>query len=468
MDPTPPCKRCAQLGRGLERLGEYLREKEARIQELERQLREKEARLETVEQRLQGFEKRAHRSVAPHRRRLEQRSQQPKPPGPPPGHPPAFRRLPTDAPIETVTAPELSACPHCLGPIQDVRELEQVIVDLPPITPIYTRVRFYSAHCPSCGRVHSTHPLQVSTATGAAGVHLGATAQALAVGLRHSHGLPTRRVCRILWEQFALPLTQGGLCQVLSRAARRLGDDYEAVRETIRKSKSAHGDETSWWLGGRMAWLWGLCTEEATLYHISRNRNTEVLERLLGERYEGVLVSDCLNVYDRYEAAAKSKCVAHHLRAIAEAKEQVGESRFLTQMARLLLAGMKLQKWAGRLPEEVYQRGAASLEARLTKLLAEEYPHREEERIAKRFRKRREAILTFVHRPEVAATNNLGERQLRPGVITRKLSCGNKTEAGARTWEVLATVAATCRQRGEEFVALVAKRLLLEWERAPG
>jgi hypothetical protein len=367
-----------------------------------------------------------------------------------------------------VTAPPLSACPHCLEPIKDVRELEQVIVDLPPITPIYTRVRFYSAHCPTCGRVHSTHPLQVSKATGAAGVHLGPAAQALAVGLRHSHGLTTRRVCQILAEQFGLPVTQGGLCQVLSRVASRLQDDYEAVRVAIRKSKSAHGDETSWWLGGRMAWLWGLCTEEATLYHISRTRSAEVLQWLLGERYEGVLVSDCLNVYDRYEAAEKSKCVAHHLRAIAEAKEQVGESRFLTQMARLLLAGMKLQKWAGRLPEAVYQRGASSLDERLTKLLSEEYPHREEERIAKRFRKRREAILTFVHQPEVAATNNLSERQLRPGVITRKLSCGNKTEAGARTWEVLATVAATCRQRGEDFVALVAKRLLLVGELAPG
>ncbi len=33
---------------------------------------------------------------------------------------------------------------------------------------------------------------------------------------------------------------------------------------------------------------------------------------------------------------------------------------------------------------------------------------------------------------------------------------GNLTEAGARVWEVVASLAATCRQRGESFLQLVA------------
>ena len=30
--------------------------------------------------------------------------------------------------------------------------------------------------------------------------------------------------------------------------------------------------------------------------------------------------------------------------------------------------------------------------------------------------------------------SNLAERQLRPAVIARKVSCGNKTPKGAQTW----------------------------------
>jgi len=104
----------------------------------------------------------------------------------------------------------------------------------------------------------------------------------------------------------------------------------------------------------------------------------------------------------------------------------------------LMQASLKLQQAHGWLPEPVYQRGVASLEKRLTKLLAPTYPQREEEKVAQRFRNQREPLFTFLHHPEVEATHNLAERQLRPAVIARKLSGGNATERGARTLEVLA------------------------------
>lgn len=56
------------------------------------------------------------------------------------------------------------------------------------------------------------------------------------------------------------------------------------------------------------------------------------------------------------------------------------------------------------------------------------------------------------------ATNNLAERQLRPAVIARKLSCGNKTKDGAATWQVLASLAATCRQTGSSFTDFLDPR----------
>lgn len=68
--------------------------------------------------------------------------------------------------------------------------------------------------------------------------------------------------------------------------------------------------------------------------------------------------------------------------------------------------------------------------------------------------KQRDHLFVFLDEPGVDPTNNLAERQLRPAVIRRKLSSGNKTRSGARTFEVLASVAATYRQRGEDFLQL--------------
>ena len=74
-----------------------------------------------------------------------------------------------------------------------------------------------------------------------------------------------------------------------------------------------------------------------------------------------------------------------------------------------------------------------------------------EESVANRLRKQQDHLFTFREHEAVEATNNLAERQLRPAVIARKLSCGNKTARGAHTWEILASLAATARQTRLQF-----------------
>ena len=59
--------------------------------------------------------------------------------------------------------------------------------------------------------------------------------------------------------------------------------------------------------------------------------------------------------------------------------------------------------------------------------------------------KQRDHLFTFLDHEDVDATNDLAESQLRPAVIARKISCGNKTPKGARTWQILASLAATLR-----------------------
>ena len=49
-------------------------------------------------------------------------------------------------------------------------------------------------------------------------------------------------------------------------------------------------------------------------------------------------------------------------------------------------------------------------------------------------------------------------------VIARKVSCGQKTPRGAAAWEILASLAATCAQRAEDFVEFLAPRLRLSPE----
>jgi transposase len=79
-----------------------------------------------------------------------------------------------------------------------------------------------------------------------------------------------------------------------------------------------------------------------------------------------------------------------------------------------------------------------------------------------RLYKQRDHLFTFLDHDGVDATNNLAERQLRPAVIARKISCGNKTQKGARTWQILASLAATCAQRATSFIAELARAAPLQ------
>ena len=59
-------------------------------------------------------------------------------------------------------------------------------------------------------------------------------------------------------------------------------------------------------------------------------------------------------------------------------------------------------------------------------------------------------------------TNNRAERSLRPAVISGKISCGNKTDRGRWTWQVLAGLAATCVQRGNDLIDYLTNHIPLE------
>ena len=115
-----------------------------------------------------------------------------------------------------------------------------------------------------------------------------------------------------------------------------------------------------------------------------------------------------------------------------------------------------------RLPETQFKECKAALEQTADRLLQPSRGDPVEEKVRNRLFKRRAHLFTFLDFECVDATNNLAERQLRPAVIARKLSCGNKTEKGAKSWQIITSLAATCEQKGKDFAEFVAKQMILQ------
>ena len=112
------------------------------------------------------------------------------------------------------------------------------------------------------------HPLQTSDALGCCGSQLGPDAQAAAVYLNKHAGLSHGKVAHLFRGLFDVPLTAGGVSQVILRAGRRCEPDYQAILARVRLSKWAVPDETGWRVGGLPGWLHVAVTADAIAFGI--------------------------------------------------------------------------------------------------------------------------------------------------------------------------------------------------------
>lgn len=416
-----------------------------------RQIDELRSEVERLKAELEQARRAGKRQAAPFSKGPPKAA--PRRPGRKAGHPPSHRPAPPPEQIDrTVEVPLPGDCPECHAPLADAPTTvhDQYQIDLPEPRPVITHFRIPVARCPACfRRVQGRHPEQTSDALGAAAVQYGPRLLGFAADLKHRLGVSYRKCSSVLLTLTGLVVASAALVRSGHRLRRLAMPSYDALVEAARRSEVQHVDETGWKIGGRSAWLWVFADEHATLYRIRWSRGHEVVVEVLGEDYPGVLVSDCFLAYDPLNFT-KSKCSAHLLKRCSEIEQSKsrGAVRFSRRVAALLRRAMALKRRRGSMSAHGYAVLRGKVHAELDRLLAGTYTDPDNARLAKLLRKHRGSVLGFLDHDGVDATNNLAEREVRPAVIARKLSAGNRTEAGAETHAVLASVLRTCCRQG--------------------
>jgi transposase len=387
----------------------------------------------------------------------------PKRPGRQPGHPPSHRPAPPSEQADrTVEDPLPTNCPECQAPLDDAPFTvhDQYQIDLPQPEPVITRYRVPMARCPACyRRVQRRHPEQTSDALGAAAVPFGPRLIGFAADLKHRLRISYRTRSSVLLTLTGLVVASEALVRIGHRLRRLAWPSYDRLIEAARRSAVQHIDETGWKIGGRSAWLWVFADEHATLHRIRRSRGHEVVVKVLGDDYWGILVSDCFLAYDPLNFQ-KGKCAAHLLKRCPEVEPS--KSRRAVRFSRRVAArrrAMALKPRRGTISDHGNAVLRGKVHAELDRLLAGTYTDPDNARLAKLMRKHRESVLWFLDHGCVDATNNLAEREGRPAVIARKLSAGNRTEAGAKAHAVLASVFRTYRRQGRDILDAVVTLL---------
>jgi hypothetical protein len=282
---------------------------------------------------------------------------------------------------------------------------------------------------------------------------IGSRALLTAAQLKHELGVPYRKTASVLKRLCGLSITPGALVQQMSALAGWLKPEYEAIQSALRQSSSVNVDETGWRLDGKSCWLWAFTNDSFTIYEVNASRGHQVVLQQLGENYAGTIISDFYTAYNPLPYR-QQKCLVHLLRELSKCAPGNTEeyATFHKKLTRLLRDSLRLKQHVSGLPQDVFDRRLKRMHQRLTILAQATYETPDCQRLAKRLSKHSHQLFTFLEQIDVESDNNRAERAIRPAVVTRKISGGNRSPKGTEALGIITSVIQTCKLQKRDFV----------------
>lgn len=379
-------------------------------------------------------------------------------PGQNPGHKGTRRDTPPT--IDQKQSHRADCCPDCGGALNRCAETRtRIIEDIPKdIQPVVTEHTIHRDWCPKCcKKVEPTVPDALPNST------LGHRVLVLTAWLHYALGNTLSQIIEVFNFHLAIALTGGGLIQMWYRLQEILFPWYEDIQAEALSSSVLHADETGWRINGKTHWLWCFCNDRSTFYMIHRSRGSPALLEFFTQEFDGVLVSDFWGAYNAVECALRQTCLVHLLRDLKQVEKYKSTDpdwpAFAKKLRRLIGDAIRLWRERGSLAADRYGSRRDRLHVRLAELIETSWDNREAKRLVKRLRRHRNDLLTFVDEDNVPFENNHAEREIRPAVIIRKNSYGNRSEAGADCQAVLMSIFRTLKRRGHHPIRTIVDAL---------
>lgn len=346
-------------------------------------------------------------------------------------------------------------------------ELKDCDADAPSLQIEHIRHDYLSATC-ACG--HNTQAMPGRCAAEAewsvsvtewhlCGPRLVSLLVCLALYLRVSR-------CKIqafLREWLGIDISTSTINQCIHEAGRAVAPVVdEQLIPALNASDLLHIDETPWKEAGQLYWLWVFVSAHTVVYQIGK-RHRLVVQQLLGDAFNGFLMTDGFSVYRVFPK--RLRCWAHLVRK-ARALHQCLDSQGQAFGEALLLAMILLMRNIHRLREMPADAEALKAQNKIllgwVRTLCETHQnlsHEDTRKLAGELLNDWGAIMRVVDMPSQPLTNNVAERSLRHWVLLRKITFGSRTAQGSRVIALLASVIDTARLRQLNPWAFIAQVL---------
>lgn len=423
-----------ELREELNQVKELLRVALARIEELEKQHEPPEFVKENVKKRPAEEKKPRKKRETKHNRGR-------------------VRAVPTQ-----IVEHRIVSCPDChlrLGGLSLARVRE--VIDIPEPQPVEViHHRIFKGWCAQCHKWHEA-PVDVHEETLGQG-RIGVRLTSLIALLRTTMRLPVRQIRALLLIVYSCEISTGEIVELLHRVVSHAEPMLKSIKGQIRASPAVQADETGWREDGENGYIWSVCTPLLRYYEYYHSRSGEIVKKLIGPDFAGVLGSDFYAGYNSHQGLHQ-RCWVHYLRDIHTLKKKYPEDEGLLLWAKQVkVLYEEAVTWAEQGPD-------SSLPARQQQQARVAQQHAFEQRLwglchpfahtlafhhtlCERMERFLPEMFAFVAFPGVPAHNNLAERSVRPLVIARKISGGSRSPRGSTTRMGLASLFGTWMAQG--------------------
>lgn len=453
-----------RLQRELQELRRQLAERDGQIAEQQKQIADRDKQIQDLERQLAATQRNSTNSSKPPSsdglagkpRRRGRRKKSTRRPGGQPGHRGWHRPRVPSGRVNEVRPVLPEQCGHCgealprqLGEARTVGKPRcHQVTELPPIE---AKIIEYQCHEVACARCnHTTRADLPQEAKGQFGEQLTALIAYLTIVCR----MPRRVVEALLEQLLGIEMSLGSTQKCLEEVSTAVASPCQQLDQGLNREPVLNIDETGWRTNGEKRYLWVFVAARYVVYTVAATRGSEVLVRMLGAIFNGVLCSDRFSAYLKYHKGKAQFCWAHLKRTllgIAEFTKSNAVGQFcrdaLAEHAKLFRLWHKFCD--GRIDRAQLMRRSVPIQQRISELAAKNLNSRNAEvrNLALALFQHHDKLYTFLEAAGVEPTNNSAERALRIAVQMRKIFFGNRSATGEVAIARLLTVAETCEKQ---------------------
>ncbi len=325
------------------------------------------------------------------------------------------------------------------------------LLDIPTIVLNCIEHQVYKKQC-TCGYTttasfpqHITKPVQY-----------GPNVESLVGYLHTRQYLPYARAKEFLNDVMGLPISTGGIHNILQRIAQKAMPMYNKIKEKIEQASSIGADETGVNINGKTHWTWTWQNDKLTYIVCAASRGFKTIQ----ETFENGLPNATL-IHDRWpchfqtNAKAHQICSAHLLRELNYITELYKDKCvWAKEFKALLLDAINLKRELNT-ADYYYpniKRDALFKRLEQSLLYTMDGEHKKAKTLQKKLLAKQACILYFLLQSNVSPDNNGSERAIRNIKVKQKISGQFKSLQTANVFAVLRSVIDTSIKNGNNVL----------------